>query len=364
MAKPSTKVWDIEKHTEAKHTILRRYLQAWFPILSSFNDRILYIDGFAGPGEYSKGEPGSPIIALETAIAAVKDNRLKPSVKIMFLFIEEDEERCEHLKSLLARISLPHNIRYNVECGRFDETLKSALDQFDIQKKSLAPTFAFIDPFGISDTPFSIIERIMKFKRCEVLITFMSGFINRFKDHPNAINYIDELFETKYWRHELLKSPENSGEEEIVEFYQERLKSKAKFVRSFEMKNRSNQTIYRLIFGTNNIQGLRKMKESMWKVDGQGTFTFSDRTDPSQTVLFELTPNYNDLKNQLISQFRGKTVKIEEISEFIVAETAYLDSKIKTEILKPMEYANPPEVIIESRRKKGTYPDGTLITFI
>ncbi|MDR7666253.1 three-Cys-motif partner protein TcmP, partial [Methanosarcina sp. Z-7115] len=187
MAKPSTKVWDIEKHTEAKHAILKRYLQAWFPILSSFNDRILYIDGFAGPGEYSNGEPGSPIIALETAIDAARDNKRKTNAEILFLFIEKDKERCEHLESLLAGRTLPHNIKYIVECGKFDETLKSSLDQIDIQKKSLAPTFAFIDPFGISDTPFSIIERIVKFKRCEVLITFMSGFINRFKNHPNAI---------------------------------------------------------------------------------------------------------------------------------------------------------------------------------
>ena len=29
---------------------------------------ILYIDGFAGPGEYEGGEAGSPIIALDTAL--------------------------------------------------------------------------------------------------------------------------------------------------------------------------------------------------------------------------------------------------------------------------------------------------------
>ncbi|QIB91010.1 three-Cys-motif partner protein TcmP [Methanosarcina mazei] len=364
MAKPSTKVWDLEKHTEAKHAILKRYLQAWFPILSSFNDRILYIDGFAGPGEYSKGEPGSPIIALDTAIAAAGDNKLKPKAEILFLFIEENKSRCEHLESLLAGRTLPHNIKYSVECGKFNETLTSALDQIDKQKQSLAPTFAFIDPFGISDTPFAIIERIMKFKRCEVMITFMSGFINRFKEHPKDIDHIDALLGTKNWRHELLEDKEKKGEEEIVEFYQERLKSVAKYVRSFEMKNGLNQTIYRLIFGTNSILGLRKMKESMWKVDGQGTFTFSDRTDPFQTVLFELKPDYNDLKKLLINQFRGRTVTIEEINAFIVTETAYLDSKIKTEILKPMEYANPPEIRIEGKRRKGTFPDGTIITFI
>jgi len=30
------------------------------------NKRILFIDGFAGPGEYTKGEEGSPIIAMRS----------------------------------------------------------------------------------------------------------------------------------------------------------------------------------------------------------------------------------------------------------------------------------------------------------
>jgi len=68
MSNISTTVWDLEPHTEAKHEILKRYLQAWFPIMSKWNGRILYIDGFAGPGEYSNGDPGSPLIAINTAI--------------------------------------------------------------------------------------------------------------------------------------------------------------------------------------------------------------------------------------------------------------------------------------------------------
>jgi three-Cys-motif partner protein len=62
-------IWSITPHTQAKHAILKRYLDAWFPILSrqaailnrkfgTVNGRrILYIDGFAGPGIYTGGEP-------------------------------------------------------------------------------------------------------------------------------------------------------------------------------------------------------------------------------------------------------------------------------------------------------------------
>jgi hypothetical protein len=65
MAAPRTTVWELEPHTRAKHEILRRYLQAWIPILTQGGFKnILYIDGFAGPGRYAGGEDGSPVIAV------------------------------------------------------------------------------------------------------------------------------------------------------------------------------------------------------------------------------------------------------------------------------------------------------------
>jgi len=54
-------VWELKPHTQAKHKILKSYLFAWIPILASKNDRIVYIDGFAGPGEYEGGEPDTPM---------------------------------------------------------------------------------------------------------------------------------------------------------------------------------------------------------------------------------------------------------------------------------------------------------------
>ena len=63
MAAPRTTVWALEPHTRAKHEILKRYLQAWMPILSRGNfPEIMYIDGFAGPGKYTGGEDGSRVL--------------------------------------------------------------------------------------------------------------------------------------------------------------------------------------------------------------------------------------------------------------------------------------------------------------
>jgi three-Cys-motif partner protein len=58
----------LEPHTRAKHEILKRYLQAWMVILSQGRfPEILYIDGFAGPGQYEGGEAGSTTSAKYSA---------------------------------------------------------------------------------------------------------------------------------------------------------------------------------------------------------------------------------------------------------------------------------------------------------
>ena len=253
-----------------------------------------------------------------------------------------------------------------MECSKFDESLTSLFDKLDEQGEQIAPTFAFIDPFGYSDTPFSVIERIMKNKRCEVLITFMSGFLNRFKSDPDKEGAFDLLFGTPKWREIIFDSDsDETSEKKIVGFYQSRLESVAKYVRTFEMKNKFNQPIYHLIFATNSIDGLKKMNDSMWKIDEMSGFTFSDRTDPDQTVLFKHEPDYEQLKKMILDEFKGKGVSIGKLEEF-VAVKGFKTSHLRKPILRPMEDVDPPEIKIvgRHRKKRGSYPKGTIIRFL
>ena len=90
-------------HTAAKHQILRKYLGAWFPKLA-WTGRVVFIDGFAGPGEYSGGEPGSPLIALDVASKHKGD---LSKCDMIFIFVEKDEARFAHLSALLEETALP-----------------------------------------------------------------------------------------------------------------------------------------------------------------------------------------------------------------------------------------------------------------
>lgn len=85
--------WKIRPHTRAKHVLLRSYLSAWFPILTSggFNRRVIYIDGFAGPGIYSDGELGSPLIALDTLVNHSAFHKLSKT-EFIFILVENEQK--------------------------------------------------------------------------------------------------------------------------------------------------------------------------------------------------------------------------------------------------------------------------------
>jgi len=86
-------------HTAAKHSILRCYLDCWFPILGHAGS-VAYVDGFAGPGRYPTGEEGSPIIALNAARDKIE--HLKSGAQ--FWFVENDPDAATTLQGEIGRI--------------------------------------------------------------------------------------------------------------------------------------------------------------------------------------------------------------------------------------------------------------------
>lgn len=366
MSAPKTTLLAMDDHTRAKHEILRRYLEAWLPIMTSYNGRIIYLDGFAGPGEYNKGESGSPIIAIDTFL-----NHIHSPIRtkeVLFFFIEQDHARCEHLRQLLARRELPQTASYEIEEGLFDETMTELLAQLESQQLRLAPTFAFIDPFGYSHTPMSTIKKLMSHPRCEVLITFMYEEINRFltAEYSTKETQYNALFGTQDWRRIAQTAfTAQDRRDQLHNLYQDQLRKVAeiRYIRSFCMRNKRNRTDYFLFFGTNNLLGMKRMKESMWKVDPTGTYEFSDNTNPHQLLLFS-QPDYSFLQRMLSDHFKGQSVSVEEVGEYVIAETPFY--KFKTEALKSMEASR--QILVtstDSKRRKGTYPEGkTQIRFL
>lgn len=371
MSKIKTVTWEMEPHTEAKHEILKKYLDAWLPIMSRFNDKILYIDGFAGPGEYTGGKDGSPIIALKSVI----NHKAPIHSNVVLYFIEADSERCEHLKNKVGEITKPSNVEILIDCKKFEDAIGGILNHLEEQAKVLAPSFVFIDPFGFTGIPIKVIKKIMGYSKCEVFITFMYEEINRFISDEKLWDGLTETFGTDSWKTVISVKDPNQRRYMLHNIYRDQLEKEVgiKFVRSFEMKNKGNKTDYFLFFGTNNIKGLQKMKEAMWKIDENGAFQFSDATyNPSQPTLFEAEPNYFQLKNIILKKFKGKVVSINNLERFILIETPFRETHYKKQILAKMEKDSTPEIKRrcdscpgDCKIIKGNYPhEECLIEFL
>lgn len=365
--------WKIRPHTRAKHVLLRSYLSAWFPILTSrgFNRRVIYIDGFAGPGTYSGGELGSPLIALDTLVNHSAFHKLSKT-EFIFIFVETDLKYFQNLENEIIKFwnKLEEGKPPNIKLILFNEPFKDAanhiIDDTYGQGKQLAPTFAFIDPFGWSGVPLKTVRDLLSSDKCEVLFSFMYDSINRFitTNDPSLALTFNELFGTDINKYNRIKSL--MGEERKVllrDLYMTQLKSVAgfEFVRYFNLSDAERgKTVYFLMFGTKHRKGLEVMKNAMWKLDPIQGYSFTGSAGV-QNIQFALEPDMRPLRIAILDRFAGETVPVETIEEFVIVSTDYKKSHYNKQ-MKVLEMEGL--VTCVSRRNRNyTYPSGTILSF-
>lgn len=361
---PKTTLWSLEPHTAAKHEILRHYLGGWFPVLSSWNGRVIFLDGFAGPGRYSNGEPGSPIIALRTLIDHTAFNRLK--CEFLFLFCEADPQRASNLEreieAYFASIGgQPAKVKYAVQSSAFEDAVGSLCDEIMEQKRRLAPTFAFVDPFGFSGLPMELLGRLLSFDKCELFVNYMHDSVNRFATAGNVDVHLESLFGTDAY----LGVNGLSGvlrKRYLHDLYVRQVREVCglPYVNSFEMITRGGHTGYYLVHGTRHKKGVELIKDAMWKVDPGGGACFSDRLAGQDILFTEDNLDTEPLRRALLTRFAAQTEGITHVEDYVLLETPYRKAHTKTKTLKPLEAGG---AIVVSRPGRAGYPAGTMITF-
>lgn len=363
-------IWELPEHTRAKHRLLQNYLKAWFPILSlsQRQGRVIFIDGFAGPGTYSDGESGSPLIALQTLVEHSHFDRFN-STEFVFLLVESDAERCQLLASAVdsywsAIGGQPSNIRVEPIQEDF-AAVANRIGRFG--QGRLAPTLAFIDPFGWSGVPLTTIGGLLSSDRCEVIFNFMFDHVNRFvnDERPGIANSFAELFGTSENEHR--QAGALSGIERrtfLRDLYAKQLRLVAKFsyVSPFEIMDvERNRTAYYLMFGTRSLKGLEVMKDAMWELDPINGARFSGFVAEDE-LLFRREPDYEPLRADLTSRFAQSTVVVDDIEQFVLAATRYKATHYKG-ILRDLEQRGLIRCH-SARQKRFTYPSGTVLEFL
>jgi hypothetical protein len=225
--------------------------------------------------------------------------------------------------------------------------------------------FAFVDPFGFSGVPMSLLQRIMARERSEVFLTFMARDINRFIDDSPKQSSIVEFFGTP----DVLKIDRSDSRiEQLLAIYQDqwRQRTESLFIGTFRMTNRNDSIIYYLIFLTKHVAGFRAMKRAMWYEDKGGDFKFSDGTNPMQGTLLTLN-HEGQLLKQLQERFAGQRVTVEAVRRFVDESTIYLDSHMRQSLKlgETQGVVIPDPVKADGKKRIGrTFPNEVTVTFM
>ena len=333
--------------------MLRAYLNAWLPILGSWKKRILFIDGFAGPGEYEDDDEGSPQIAMR----ALVDHSAKTTIgaEVGFLFIEKDESRAKHLAKVVDRwkAKLPAGSHAEVITGRFDDAMTEVLDNLDKRGERPASAFVMIDPFGVSGTPMSVVRRVLKNPQCEVFVSLMYEAANRFKETNEFPDHLDALFGCEAWRDCIdVENPEERRNC-FYDIYERQLRAAgARYVLHFDLYE-GRRLIYSIFFATQNEVGCDRMKAAIWKIAPEGGCEF--RGAHVDQLALGLEPDFKPLRKHLLERFDdGEWHQVEELESYLRSDaTDYHSGQLRKGALVPLEVEGLIEVDPDSRRRRA-----------
>lgn len=323
MAAPTGVLWSRDPHTAAKHEILRRYLEAWFPILASMAPRtgLAYVDAFAGPGEYDDRSWGSPMIALAQAHRQEVTRHHKPQHIVL---VEEQKNRLDHLVHLVDAKYPPTrrgpNILIHSERGDCRQILIPLLNRLRI---TTGPIFVNLDGWGV-DTPMHLVRHIGRMDTSEVLITFKPGWFWRFVNSPAEAG--DRVFGDSTWRQIAAEGSAEDKKRNLVSHYRDQLHLAGfKYQLAFELLDEGGHELF-LVFGTSHDLGVERMKTAMWKVDSAEGRRFRDPRDPHQLALdLDEEADLNLLKSQLLEYLTAEgPASMAELKEYALFETIFL----------------------------------------
>lgn len=154
--------WEgFEGQTRLKHYVLRAYLDRWSRVLiQAGNQRLVFVDAFAGRGRDKIGNPGSPLIAYEIAETIRSDF---PGAEIQVIAIEASHENVVELQRNLDAVGAHITLLE----GSLTDHIDSVLEMIGGD-----PALFFLDPWGVKGLSADVTKRLLDGEKREVLLLF------------------------------------------------------------------------------------------------------------------------------------------------------------------------------------------------
>lgn len=346
--------WKLDEHTKAKHELLRAFFNKWVSIHSEwFAQRggglVRIYDGFAGPGVYVDGEPGSPLILMRSLCTNPRLRERWALVDYELHYVEKHPGRAAMLRAKLEELKMEmragpgwsKRVSWSVTCGNYEEHVPQPVVGRD------SALFLFLDPFGYSYSPMTLTRDLVQQPKSDTLIFLPLSFVNRFAGRSGQERALDRFFGAPAWR----DVPDGPGRPAaLLELFQQQLRAAGlEWVLPFRLKPDSRNE-YWIVGGSSHLRGFATIKEAYWtvdKVNGQGYAAPRAAPPGQEAFAFEdaasLGPNTAPLLELLRKRFGGQSFTVEEAIE-LTERSRFLETHLKRMTLARAESDGTLEV--------------------
>jgi len=334
--------------TKVKHWILERCLTVWGGIIVNSNSgevRFSFVDTCCGSGLYEssdddteptdgKYEAGSALIGPQelAKIAEYARKRRRP-VKTRALLINAERKELETAEKAIREAGLDKALTEIAFEARPLEDVQQLVSRYTHNWFS----FVFIDPFGPSPTPFSVVSEIVRGKYTDTLINFpfyslqkWTRFLDRARtlDEDAKLAAADAFMGGTEWRAivQRARSTKQPLEAALIEHYLERLAGLGVFALALPLLFQDRERVmYHLVFTSHNVAGLSSAKQRFLEAESQQFKLRQDlrlEAEVSRTGTgFLFAPpepkkaevDIPALANYLLGRFKGRTVTMEQV---------------------------------------------------
>lgn len=371
--------------SEVKDELLGCYFKPYVQKILHTYKPLIYVDCFAGKGKFEDGNPGSPLIALDT-IQECLQSTTTDSFNISTNFI--DLNYADDLK-----LNLKNYSNVNIFSGKYEAIILEIL-----KNKNGCNIFLYIDPYGIKALNCTLFDNFAKrgFNSIELLINMNSfGFIreacnalgtkfddqklfddlieyetSKFVANEKSIQELNDIAGGDYWQ-EIIRDYKDSkidgyeAETRFADEYCKRLRKSYKFVLNLPLRIKKGQRPkYRMIHATNHKDGCLLMVDNIynrWQA-------LKDIQNHGQLSIFE--ENYDneiidekEIQNKMTCHFANYSTPVslyEALANFFVEFGAICSTGDAKEVLKKWERAGLINVVRNPDKTKN----GKLATFM
>jgi three-Cys-motif partner protein len=360
-----------EEQSQIKAEIVTKYFLVWANIIIGAQkkykreNRVAYVDLFAGPGRYRDGSLSTPMMILENAIK-------NPDLceRLVAVFNDQDGAKSDSLRQAIAALPGIEKLKHQpqVYAGEVGDNL---VQSFATRK--LVPTFLFVDPFGYKGLSLKLVNSVLKDWGCDCVFFFNYNRISMGISNAIVQAHMEALFgedravslRRRFETNDL--SPMDRETFIIEEMTIALREMGGEHVIPFRFRNAAGtRTTHHLFFVSKAFLGFERMRQIMHdqsqKELGVAKFEYNP-ADARCPSLFAMLRPLEELEELLLTDCSGKTLTFKALYESHSIRKPYVVKNYR-EVLCRMEQEGKvtmePSVL---HRRKNSLGEAVRITF-